>query len=136
MTKSPVDLTMARTARTALEASGEAQANSARVLRAVVEDMRQLRHDMETRWQALEAHVNAAVGAMDGSVTGLHQDVANLILRMQTVTAWLQQQFPQFGTEAQAVLTQMIADMNAEAARLAAEQETPDAEPSKDAVPV
>lgn len=132
MTK-PVELAPRRTAHEALD---NPTLTTAMAVSAVAEEMKHLRQDMETRWRALETHVNDALGVMDGSVTGLHQDAANLILRVQTLTRWLAARFPEFPAEAETTLTQLIADMNAEAAKRAAEEEMPDAEQSAETVPV
>ena len=132
----PVGLDTRRTAREALDAPHVQAQNQAAAIVAVADELKKLREHMETRFTALTEHVNGAVGTMDGAATGLHQDVANLILRVQTLTTWLQHKFPEFEAEAQATLTQMIADINAQAAQLAAEQETPDANESADAVSV
>lgn len=132
----PIDLTQRSNAE-ALDATHMHRTSQAAAIVAVADEMRKLRQDMETRWTALETHVNSVVGAMDGSMTGLHQDVANLILRMQTVTRWLAARFPEFPEQAETTLKQLIADMNTEAAKYAQEEETkPDDQSGEDPVSV
>lgn len=128
----PVELDTRRTTDAALMAPHLNAQNQAAAIVAVADEMRKLRQDMETRWHALETHMDAALGMMDGALTGLHQDTANLILRTQTVTRWLAARFPEFPVEAEQTLKELIATIEAEAAHAAEEETPPNAEPNED----
>ncbi len=107
-------------------------------LQGLAQGMKRMQEEADTRYKASEAHVNGAVGAMDATATGLHQDLANVIVRLQTLTTWLGHKFPGFEAESQTILQGIIADAAAVAAAVAeaAEEETesPETEPTKEAV--
>lgn len=78
-------------------------------VQGLAQSLKRMQEEMDTRYHALEGHVNEAVQTMDAVVTGLHQDSANVIVRLQVVCQWLAHHFPEFEGESQALLDDLIA---------------------------
>lgn len=88
---------------------------------AVSDAVKHLQQEHETRYHALEDRLNGVIQDADALVTGLHQDMANLILRYQALMRWLTKQFPTFDAEVQAELEAVVHE-TAETAQLAEAQ--------------
>ncbi len=120
------------TVERALDAASPTRVNEAAILamsdalQGLAQGMKRMQEEADTRYKASEEHVNGAIGAMDATATGLHQDLANVIVRLQTLTTWLGHKFPEFEAESQAILQGIIAD--AAAVAEAAEEETENTE--------
>jgi len=98
-------------------------------LQSVAQGMKRMQEEADTRYHALEAHVNETEQAMDAVATGLHQDSANVIMRLQVLTQWLAHTFPAFERESQALLDELVATTQTAAAALFAA--TPDDVPQE-----
>jgi len=97
-----------------------AVAQQAMAVVALSDAIKQLKQEQDTRYHALEDRLNGIIQEADALITGLHQDMANLILRQQAVMRWLVKQFPAFEADVQ---TEWEHLMQEAAAQVAQEQE-------------
>ncbi len=78
------------------------------VVGRLVADM--VRRDDE-RWQAIQAYVNEMVARTDAALTGLHGDLANLIVRWEAAQRVVQRDAPGVWAAIEAEVTAIIEDM-------------------------
>ena len=86
-----------------------AAALAGQILAGLSDDLKTLRGEMDTRFGEVLAHVNDGLGQADSLITGLHQDVANLILRWQALGRVLGED-PTFGPRMEAAMAQVAAE--------------------------
>lgn len=82
---------------------------------AVAEMVDQLaRHDTE-RFQAVQAYINDLAGRMDAALTGLHGDLANVLVRWEAAQRVLQREAPGLWTAVEREIGVVVAEIQAAA---------------------
>ena len=79
---------------------------------ALVAVMREMQ-TMDQRWTAWRTEIKTRLQEADALITGLHQDNANLILKMQALLRWGQKHWDTFETEIQDEYTALLAEVEA-----------------------
>ncbi len=73
------------------------------------------RHDTE-RYRAVQDYVNTLAQRMDAALTGLHGDLANVLVRWEAAQRVLQREAPALWTAVEREVSQVVAEIQAAAA--------------------
>lgn len=113
------------------------QSTEAAAIVAVMHEMQAMDH----RWVQWRTEMVERLKEADALITGLHQDNANLTVRMHAFMRWAQKRWDTFEPEIQAEYTAVLAEIEQEARKTVPDiattkEATPDEKPADHHIPI